>query len=342
MSSKRIFWAVQACGIAPEDSTAYTVIHGVQSVSMTTTFNLEQAFELGQLAIYEQIEDIPDVEVTIEKVLDGHPLVFHEATQGYTQNTLIGRSNQRCGLALSIFGDTQNAASGTPTAEVNCSGMYLSSVSYTMPVDGNCTESVSLVGNHRVWKSAGFTFSGELFDNTDAPSATEGIQKRENVVFGSVLDDTVTLLPSGFGGIRGISSSGTNNLDADGQYGAHVQSITVSADFGRDATFELGRKKSYFRFVSWPVEVTTEISIIATDGDWVNANEEGYAGNGNNLQTSRILVVLDDSTKIDTGGKNKLTSITYSDGDAGGSNVMCTYSYKTFNDLTITNDSDPG
>ena len=349
MANKRIYWAVQACGISPENSTQYTQLHGIQSVGMTTTFNLEQAFELGQLEIYEQIEDIPDVEVTLEKVLDGHPLLFHEATQGAgTGATLAARSNQKCGLALSIFGDTQTAASGTPVAEVNCSGMYLSSVSYTIPVDGNCTESVTLVGNHRVWRAAtgglvtSPTFSGILFDNTDAPSATEGIQKRENIKFGSLLDGTYTLLPSGYGGVQGISSSGTNDLDSDNQYGAHVQSITISADFGRDATFELGRKKPYFRFISWPVEVTTEISIIATEGDGVSATEEGIKGNGNNLDNNRILVVLDDSTKIDTGSKNKLTSISYSDGDAGGGNVMCTYSYTTFNELLVTQTNDPG
>ena len=42
----------------------WTAAHGVQSAAVTTTFNLEQAFELGQLSIYENIEGVPDIEVT--------------------------------------------------------------------------------------------------------------------------------------------------------------------------------------------------------------------------------------------------------------------------------------
>ena len=54
--------------------------HGVQSVGITTTFNLEQVFELGQLAIYENVEGTPDVEVTMSKVLDGYIPLFCLAT----------------------------------------------------------------------------------------------------------------------------------------------------------------------------------------------------------------------------------------------------------------------
>lgn len=342
--SNRTYWACEAVGIAPEKSAAYTVIHGVQSVGMTASFNLQQVFEIGELKIYENVEDIPEVEVTIEKVLDGHPLVFHEATQGATAGTLAGRSNQRCNLALSIFSDTGSAASGIPTAEVNCSGLYLSSVTYTLPTEGWCTESVTLVGNHRVWRTAAGgsvtnpTFSGNLFTNTDAPLSATGVQRRENVKFGSLLDGTVTLLPSGTGGVRGISASGTNDQDADGNFGAHVSSITVRADLGRDAIFELGRRKPYFRFISWPVEVTTDIETIPTEGDFIDAREEAE-----NLTDNRILIVLDDSTKLDLGGTNKLNNITYGGGDAGdNSNVTCTYSYTTFNDLSISASADPG
>lgn len=342
MANKRVWWACEAIGIAPEKSATYTVIHGVQNASLTTTFNLEQIFELGQLEIYENIEDVPDVEMTIEKVLDGHPLLFHEATQGASVGTLVGRSNQRCNVAISVFGDTQSAASGTPVAQVCCSGMYLSSATYTLPLVGNCTEAVTLVGNNKTWRTSGYTLTGTLFDNTDVPLATQGVQRRENIVFGSAIDGTVTLLPSGYGGVRGISASGTNNTDSDGEYGAHIQSITISADLGRDAVFELGRRSPYYRFVSFPIEVTTEIEVLDTDGDFVEATEAGVAGNENNLNDNRILVVLDDSTKLDCGGKNKLTNVTTALGDTGGSNSTSTYSYSTFNDLTITQDNDPG
>ena len=63
MAQTRIFYATQAVEIDGN------VMHGVQSVGLDTTFNLEQAFELGQLSLYENIEGIPDISMTIQKVL---------------------------------------------------------------------------------------------------------------------------------------------------------------------------------------------------------------------------------------------------------------------------------
>ena len=77
MANNRIYFANQqlifrrdgATGTASSDpENRWTAAHGVQSVAVTTTFNLEQAFELGQLAIYENIEGVPDIELTASKV----------------------------------------------------------------------------------------------------------------------------------------------------------------------------------------------------------------------------------------------------------------------------------
>lgn len=344
-NSYRIYYAVHACALSPESSTTYTAVHGVQSVGMTTTFNLEQVFELGQLAIYENIENIPDIEMTIERVLDGYPLAYHLATRGSANRTLGGSSTKKCNAVLAIFGDTQNSASGTPVYEVYMSGMYVSALTYTLPVDGNCTESVTLVGNNRVWRNTGIGFPTGVFLNNDAPAAmvgtSGGVQRRENVLFGSKLDGTVTLLPSGTNGIPGISSSGTNNLVSD-VYGAHIQGITISTNLGRESINELGRRGPYYRYATFPVEVTCEIEVLSTQGDLVSATEEGSAGGGTNLLDQRILVVLSDSTKFDLGTKNKLSSVSYTGGDTGGGNVSNTFSYSNFNDLTITQNNDPG
>ena len=54
-ANNRIFYACQVVGFKGmgDNSTSYRVAHGVQSVGITTNFNLEQAFELGQIQIYE-------------------------------------------------------------------------------------------------------------------------------------------------------------------------------------------------------------------------------------------------------------------------------------------------
>ena len=97
--NKRIFYACQAVAISNEgdDSLAAgDMVHGVQSVGITTNFNLEQAFELGQIEIYENIEGTPDIEVTLEKVLDGYPLIYHEDLQ--VCRSLVFRDPWRSGL----------------------------------------------------------------------------------------------------------------------------------------------------------------------------------------------------------------------------------------------------
>lgn len=338
MPQNRIFWPVQGVGLAPLGSNSYTVIHGLQSIGMSTTFNLEQVFEIGQAAIYENIENIPDIEVTLEKVLDGYPLMYHLATRGYPSPTLVGRSNQRTSLALSIFGDTQDSASGTPIAQVVCSGLYFSSVSYTIPVEGNCTESLSLVGNDKAWKTGSFTFSGTLFDNTDQPlaltSGVGGVQRREDVIFYSnaaMNNASGTVLPSEIPGI----TAGVNTLTSLGFGEVPVQSISISADLGREAINQLGFKGPYTRYANFPVEVRTDIEVLSKSGDFISASET------TSLSNQTIQVALRDSTKINTGTRNKLSSVNYGGADAGGGNATVTYSYVTFNELLVTHNQDP-
>lgn len=347
MANNRIFWAIQGVGIAKQSTTSFTTVMGLQSLGITTTFNLEQAFTLGQLAIYENIENIPDVEVTMEKAIDGYPLLYHLATRGYSANTLAGRGNQQCNIVLNIYGDTQNSASGVPINEVYMSGMYISSISYQMPVDGFFTESATFVGNNKEWRSSNYLLTGTLLDNTASPlnaaSGYGGIQRRQHFDWDvtSVSSPDGTLLPGGTGGIYGISSSGTNDKTAN-QYGAHVQNITVSADFGREPMNELGRKGPYFRFMNFPIEVTCDVEVYCTAGDNVSATEEGVNADGTNLSDKKIYIKLSDGTRLDLGTKNKLNNVQYGGGDAGGGNATCTYSFRNFNDLVVTHPQDPG
>jgi len=355
----RIFYAIQQVGTAPIGSTTFTEIHGVQSVGITTTFNLEQVFELGQIDIYENIEDIPDVEVTMEKVLDGYPLIYHRATENAVGSSLSGRSNEKCIVALSIFNDTDDGASGVlPESQVDMSGMFVSSLTYTMPVDGPSTEAVTLVGNNKLWGTT--TFGGKFYqagpDDTDEPLAltapSGGVQRREDVLFRtlgiSTLDTNgqvdMTFLKSGTilpRQIDGISTSGTNPTDGEGNYAAHLQSFTVSTDLGRESLNELGRKGPYFRFVNFPTEVTCAIETITTLGDQISATENGTLGDGNNLQNETIKIAMREGTFVDLGKKNKLSSITYGGADAGGGNATVTYNYSNFNSLTVLHPQDP-
>jgi|LULM01.1.fsa_nt_gb hypothetical protein len=372
----RIFWATQGLvimtdGKDPSGSTAKAIpnqiddhnftltdgtgtaviMNGVQSVGITTTFNLEQVFELGQLSIYENIENIPDIEVTVERVLDGTTLTYAAAspnsftrsdgTAVASQGGLVAGANDRCDVLLAVYEDTATKAGAVqPKSQVFMSGMYVSSVSYTVPVDGNATESVTLVGNAKAWlKHTNYGWQGaadgtdgivnkDLGFGSDSPAATNsdgdliGVQRRQEFK----LDNCK--IP---GDIPGTSAdSSTGNAITGTTPDVHIQNWTCSADFGRESIFELGQKGPYHRYVTFPVEITNEFEVISTSGDLVGADEKN-----DNLTNRNILIELEDGTQFDFGSKNKLQSVGYTGGDTGGGNVSMTFSYLTFNDFSV-------
>lgn len=352
MTQNRVFWATHAVGIAPYGSTTFTTAHGVQNVGINTTFNLEQAFELGQISLYQNLENVPDVEVTMEKVLDGYPILYHLCTRGASDRSLNGSANQRCNLVMGIFTDTQSNASGTPLTEVHLSGLFVSSLSYNIAVEGNATESITLVGNNKTWRTSSYLWTGSIFDGTDVPlsslSGTGGVQRRQNVVFtptatgldtnGQINDTACTILPVD---VAGISTSGTNNRNSEGYYSSAIQSIRVSADLGREAIYELGHKGPYYRFVNFPTQVSTEIQAISKSGDIIQATEAGILGNGDNISNRTIKVKLQEGLFLDMGTKNKLQSTSMGGGDVGGGNQTITYNYINYNDMTVEHPMDP-
>lgn len=334
MANKRIFYAVQQAGISKCGLNTYTSVHGLQSIGVNTKFNLEQVFEMGQLSIYENIENIPDIEVTMEKVLDGYPLLYHLGTNGATSASLSGRSNVKATIGLSIYSDVQDSASGTPLAQCTMSGVYVSALNYNFETNGNCTESVTFVGNNKVWNN---TFTAAAFNNNDSPFHATGVQRRENLKFGESSTSGVCRLPAD---IPGISASGYNPWSTTLQeFGAHITSIKVSTNLGREQLFELGRRGPYHRYVTFPIEVRTDIEVISTQGDNVTALEEATS----NLTDRTIIIRTDDTTVVDLGSRNKLSSVTYGGANAGqnGGNATVTYSYSNFNDCTVTQDEDP-
>ncbi len=341
-TNNRIFYAIQALGFAGHnvldgngDPSGFLTASGVQSVGLNTTFNLSQVFELGQLELYENIEGIPDIELTVQKVLDGAPLLYHLATSGATAASLVGRSNERSFVALNIYPDTNDNASGAALQTVGMSGMFVSALTYTLNVDGNSTEDVTLVGNDKEWFAAGLFAGGASFtpigfDGTS--SAPSGVQQREDVVMGIGGGGQVSLWPTE---IQGIGSSG-NNVAVSGSFSAHIQTVTISTDLGREELFELGRRGPYHRFVTFPVEVTCAIETTTAEGDLIDAKAEQT-----NLTDQVIDILMLDTTRLILGANNKLASITYGGGDAGGGNAAVTYNYSNFNSLTVNHSKDP-
>lgn len=342
-TNKRVYWAIQGAALVANGATAVQAtdrIRSLQSLGMTLQFNLEQIFEIGQSSLYDNVENLPSVEVTMEKALDGGALIYHKATPTSSTGALLARTDNSSILHVSIFDDRSSSASGTPNAQVTCSGLFINSLSYNFPVDGNATESVNFVGNFRTWRSGTFTYSGN-FDNTDGPES--GMIRRQHVIMGSGAD--ASLLPSfSGGGIPGILNNGKNlEITAGGitRFTAPVQSISISTDLGREDLPEIGRKNPFFKYVPGSVEVTTEIEVLSIDGDFVQSTTSGQFAGGRDLLDKRIVIRLADGTIFNMGTKNKLTGVNRGGGEAGGGNVTDTYTYSNFNDLVITHPSDP-
>ena len=381
-SNKRVFYATQGVAIGDmgasgvKDAWGYgdagtfvgsgnmIIMHGLQSIGVNTNFSLEAVQELGQLSIYENVEEVPDIEATFERLLDGYTMAYHAATVTAIDPTLSGRANARADLRMVIGLDTDAAVSSGDSlaAELYCSGMYWSSLSISLPTDNNFTESLTLVGNNKKWITAdtgvgillgasGVVNGAFAFGNDSPQSPDGGVLRRNNFLTGSGTvvrgsGNFVTVVPSFITGVSnngsGIAATGASSFKNCGSINpdnVHIQSISFSVDAGREAINQLGTYAPYYRYVNFPVNVTTEIQVIAVGGDNIDAVEN--VPSGGNLSNHTIQVCLDDSTVIQVGNKNKLTSVSYGGGDAGGGNAAITYSMQNNNDFVVLHSGDP-
>ena len=389
-----------ACDAVDEVNGLWEVPRGLQSVAMSTSFNRETVFQLGQVELYEYSERQPDIEVTLEKVIDGtKPLWFMLTDPG--QTNLVGKTAfYRSDVILNIYSDTQfRADTSAPLSTVVASGMYLSNVTYTFPVDGAVTESITLVGNDKKWANFDASVPGEavavyppaltppenetpvgvpsgVFGHESLGGVQElaggdagfgvlivgsGVQRREEVeIRRSVLPSDIPGITVAIGsgvstealqehGYMSVACSGAvdsagnplSQLVIDANTSGiieHLQSITISADIGRDDIFELGSKRPFTKFVTFPVEVTTAIEVVTSQGDLVDATSEIDCG-PNQTANNTIILRTCDGLQVDVGDSNVLTTIETGGGDAGGDNMTVTYNFSSFNVFNVSHDS---
>jgi len=321
-TNNRVYYACQSVELnGPSgtdetlENTDWDAIQGLQSVGINTNFNLEPIYQLGQLSLYDNYEEIPEVEISLNKVLDGYATIYSMAMGTGALNNL---ANHRCGARLTIYPDTSTTASGTPVAAVEMVPAYLSSVTYNFPTEGNFTEEVTLVSNDKSWVSASAGSRAPVKTEPSSDSAPEGF----GIMRRGQLSLAGSILPSGSGGIP---------------TGMKYQSISVSMNLGRESIYNLGQRTPFLRYVNFPVEITSEFEVIANDGDRLGVDQgtDGCALS-KALQNKTIKIATCDGMVIDLGTKNKVTSVNYQGGDTGGGNATITYSFQTFNDFTYT------
>jgi hypothetical protein len=316
--------AQTASGLNP--TNLWEVPRGIQSVNVTTTYNLDQIFQQGQLAIYENVEDRPTVEMTINRVLDGTMPLYMIASDESLGSSLTARtSNYKADIALHIYPDTNTRASGLPDSRMLASGMFMSSINYTLPVDGPSTEEIAFSSNDKFWAVA---------DGGSAPNSIFPSGGTQSIIPGD--EDASAVGPTVLG--RGVTrredfdlSGSTLPADIPTLDRSAFQNITVSVDLNRDEIFALGSKGAYTQTIQFPIEVTCSFECVTSEGDLKQAISAQ-----DNLTNRTIVIKTKQGLSLNLGTKNKLSSIEFSGGDTSGGNVTVTYNFSTFNDLIIT------
>lgn len=307
MPNQRTFYACQAVALTPQipspsDANVFTLgtqrfVHGVQSIGFNSTFNVENIFELGQLELYDTNLTSAEVEVTIEKVLDGFRTSWGIISNGSTQLAVAAKN--RADLDFIIYADTGNAGVGATQLSIKCTGMYVNSVSYSFPIEGSPTESVTLIGNHKAWSGGSLTVPGTVTAGTE----TAEVLKRSNIV---------------------VTAPG----------GSKKQSVSISLSLNREPVYQLGIFAPYARFATYPVEVTAEVEELLADAAGQDTFSEGT--DEVPVKDQNISVTAGTTLTVDLGNKCFLSSTSQSGGDASGGNATLTNSYTTYNTFTIT------
>ena len=360
----------------------WEVVRGVQSVGVTTNFVTETAFQLGQVELYEVAERQPEVEATIEKVLDGTKPMFFMVTDPAYNTNIVGKvATYRVDVALGIYADTQDSAQNDPVTVQTLSGMYLSSLEYAFNVDGPSTETIGLVGNDKLWALLDTSVSGhpnavssastnagsdaqapegiplgafsgltELAGGTASAGLTQvigsGVVRREEV------DIARSVLPQQIPGVSGAQSVASVDATTLGGSGTitvvtantdniveHLQSITLSVDFGREDIFELGSKRPFAKTATFPIQTSAAIEVISSEGDLVDAKAGLDCGTDELQQNNTIIVRTCDGLQVDLGDGMYLESIDQGGGGADGGNLTATFNYAGFNVFNVTHDT---
>lgn len=302
--ANRVYYASHAVSV--NGST----IEGAQSAGITANFTLEQAFQLGKVAIYDNIITDAEAGVSVSKILDGADTIYKKFTGAAQSSIADHASTQKDIIIAANTQDADTSMDDSNQQAVQVTGAFLSSVAYNIPVDGFATEEVSFVADN---KSA----------STGTVSAPTGTSTRATY--------------------RQMISTAGFPTEVSGQ---NVTNISISTDFGREAMYKLGSFDPYFRFANFPFEVSVEFTVANTGIDETDIVLTGVSATSDgSLPAKQTITVTCNNSEgglasahgyVFTATGCRLSSISQDGGDTGGGNASTTYGYTTYNDLVIS------
>lgn len=295
--ANRVYFASQGLSVSG------TTVEGAQSVGISVNYNLEQAFQLGRLAVYDNIVTDGEVTITASKNLDGNPTMFglmgggDVGSYGDVRVPIVVASNvDESAVALETGADEQIATTMT--------GCYLSSLSYTFPSDGFATEEISWITDNKAT-------SGTV--TAPAATAQENVY-RHHVDWSGVLEGA---------NVTNISISTDLGREAMFKLGS-FRPYHRFANFPFEVTVEF-------------TVANTGVDTTVVDLDGVSCS-----GDGNLPSATTISVYVCDSNQNTssvgytfTMSGCRLSAVSQDGGDTGGGNASTTYTYTTYNSLIV-------
>jgi hypothetical protein len=282
----RIFYACQAVAI---DGSP---VNGAQSVGITTSFDLEPVFQLGQVKPVDILTVKPNVEITVSRVLSDQ----NQTMWSGDFITNVGTATKT--LCIAIGDDASPLLSSS--ASIYCTGVGLSGVTFTFPVDGMFTEEATFVAQHKSLGGCNINMS----------------------------EDTASKAK-----MRQHYSGGAPALVTNA---GNLTNITISTSVGRENLFKLGQWQAYHNYANLPAEVTVEFEVSATTVDGIAIATTAACGSPSGDAYDEQNIILDLCGKTFQMDKCKLSNVTYGGGDTSGGNATINFTYTTYNNLTVT------
>jgi hypothetical protein len=352
MSNDRIYYAIQQVSFIRPDNFDYRPGFGLQSIELNNNINFEAQLECNIL--YDLIESNFDSSFTATKLIDGNIPIYLLATAGQSNGPdIVNRCTSNCNIQLGIWGEDDGGVSGVPKKFVDLSGCFINSINYNFPIEGNFTEEISFFNNIQKWNefcplleettnnelcddsNSGITGFIDFINSANNNVAQRRIARRQDFLFPREVFETndpdFSVLPNEiFGVVSGVKTDGCK-----------LQSIDLSVTLNREEVFEFGKTFAYDRLITFPIEVTSNFTIIDISGEVLNFIESSdICSTIDFVDNQKIRFSTCDGLRIYLGDKNKLTSISYQGPGIDGSNATITYTYRTFNFFNVVHIND--
>jgi len=345
--NRRLYYGCQAirmyAAAGQGTSTGTDIGFGLLSLGMNTNLNPNRLYQMGQRGVGAVTYDNAEIELSLERyIFKSDFLLADLATASAweagaysgSKPVTIEKILHECDIAMLLFNsDKTNASTAYTTDLANCteiymSGMQIQSVSFNFNPEGPMTETCTLVGQHREWHPSGDGFR-KILNSTGLPTGgtvggCQELARRE--------DFTLTSLPHPIGG--GKYAEGADDFGKN-----RISNISINADFAGEDIFTLGQRKPFLRGGA-PFEVTVDIDVILNNKGDATPTSSGASCPYDEPIVNQTLGFSVGANSWSCGNMI-LNSISYAGGDAGGGNMIATYSYSTMDSFEFGGSSAP-